>query len=187
ESILKSISFIGIPKSINALNRFNKNISLDSDSTSSNRQTSKQHQADRRRRSNKESYNSSSAEIYSRGLRLSKLFYNPLSDRPIAKLSDSNPDLPNHIILSHYGHILSERAEKPGLLGRAATSLFAISAIRSLNKLGPQLLSHILGLKKAFNPTIDGNEDQIRSLGDGVDWLVRDTGVSCIIESIEQL
>ncbi|CAH7687837.1 hypothetical protein BY996DRAFT_4582891, partial [Phakopsora pachyrhizi] len=151
---LKSISFIGIPKSINALNRFNKIISLDSDSTSSNCQTSKQHQADRCRRSNKESYNSSSAEIYSPGLRLWKSVYNPLSDRLIAKPSHFNPDLPNHIILSHYGHILSEPAEKLGLLGRIATILVAIGTLCTLNKLGSQLLSHVLGLKKAFNPTI---------------------------------
>ncbi|CAH7687746.1 hypothetical protein PPACK8108_LOCUS22579 [Phakopsora pachyrhizi] len=36
-------------------------------------------------------------------------------------------------------------------------------ALDQLNQLGPQLLSHVLGLKKAFNPTIDGNEDQVRS------------------------
>ncbi|KAI8451172.1 hypothetical protein BY996DRAFT_8538585 [Phakopsora pachyrhizi] len=74
--------------------------------------------------------------------------------------------------------ILPDPAEKPGLLGRVAISLVAIGTLRSLNMLGPQLLSHVLGLKKAFNPTINGNEDQIRrlskdSLGDGVDCLWR--------------
>ncbi|CAH7674184.1 hypothetical protein PPACK8108_LOCUS9094 [Phakopsora pachyrhizi] len=187
ESSLKSISFIGIPKSINALNRFNEITQPQSD-----HQTSKQHQVDRGRRSYQESYNSSSAEIYNRGLRLWKSVYDPLSERLIAKLSDSNPDLPNHIILSHYGHLLSDPTERPGPLGRVATSLVAIGALRSSNELGPQLLSHVLGLKKAFNPTIDGDEDQIRrlskdSLGDGVDWLLRDEGVSWIIESIDQL
>ncbi|KAI8461916.1 hypothetical protein BY996DRAFT_8494714 [Phakopsora pachyrhizi] len=59
---------------------------------------------------------------------------------------------------------------------QVATSLVAIGTLRSLNMLGPQLLSHVLGLKNAFNPTINGNEDQIRrlskdSLGDGVDCL----------------
>ncbi|KAI8446964.1 hypothetical protein BY996DRAFT_8444742 [Phakopsora pachyrhizi] len=72
--------------------------------------------------------------------------------------------------------ILPDPAEKPGLLGRVTTSLVAIGTLCSLNMLGPQLLSHVLGLKKAFNPTINGNEDQIRrlskdSLGDGVDCL----------------
>ncbi|CAH7687641.1 hypothetical protein PPACK8108_LOCUS22447, partial [Phakopsora pachyrhizi] len=177
ESSLKLILFIRIPKSINALNRFNEIISLDSDSTSSNCQTFKQHQADRGRRSYKE---------------LWKSVYGPLSKRLIAKLSDSNPDLPNHIILSHYGHLLSDPAERPGPLGRIATSLVAIGTLCSSNKLGPQLLSHVLGLKKAFNPTIDGDEDQIRrlsknSMGDGVDWLLRDKGVIWIIKSINQL
>ncbi|CAH7672883.1 hypothetical protein PPACK8108_LOCUS7718, partial [Phakopsora pachyrhizi] len=177
DSSLKLILFIGIPKSINALNRFNEIISLDSDSTSSNCQTFKQHQPDRGRRSNK---------IYNRGLRLWKSVYDPLSKRLIAKLSDSNPDLPNHIILSHYSHQLSDPAERPGPFGRVA-----IGALCSSNKLGPQLLSHVLGLKKVFNPTINGNEDQIRrlsknSMGDGVDWLLRDKGVSWIIESMNQ-
>ncbi|KAI8443937.1 hypothetical protein BY996DRAFT_4549148, partial [Phakopsora pachyrhizi] len=135
---------------------------------------------------------SSSAEIYNCGLRVWKSVYNPLSERLIAKLSDSNPDLPNHIILSHYGHLLSDPAEKPGPSGRVATSLVAIGPLCSLNKLGPQLLSHVLGLKKALNPTINGNEDQIRrlskdSLGDGVDWLWRNKGVSWITVSINQL
>ncbi|CAH7683062.1 hypothetical protein BY996DRAFT_4580688, partial [Phakopsora pachyrhizi] len=122
-------------------------------------------------------------EIYNHDLRVWKYVYNPLSERLIVKLSDSNPDLPNHITLSHCRHLLSDPAEKPGLLGRVATSLVAIGALCSLNKLGPQLLSRVLGLKKAFKPTIDGNEDQIRrlskdSLGDGVDWLWRNKGVS---------
>ncbi|CAH7672066.1 hypothetical protein PPACK8108_LOCUS6847, partial [Phakopsora pachyrhizi] len=127
ESSLKSISFFGIPKSINTLNRFNQIISLDSDSTSSDC-----------RRSYKESYNSSSAEIYNRCLRLWKSVQDPLSERLIAKLSDSNPDLPNPIILSHYGHLLSDPAERP-------------------------------------------------VMGDGVNWLLRDEGVSWIIKSIDQL
>ncbi|CAH7682465.1 hypothetical protein PPACK8108_LOCUS15399 [Phakopsora pachyrhizi] len=129
----------------------------------------------------RELFESSSAEIYNRGLTVWKSVYDPLSERLSAKLSDSNHDLPNHIVLSHYGHLLSDPAEKPGPLGRVATSLVAIGALCSLNKLGSQLLSHVLGLKKAFNPTIDGTEDQIRrlskdSLGDRVDWLWRNKG-----------
>ncbi|CAH7686589.1 expressed protein, partial [Phakopsora pachyrhizi] len=119
---------------------------------------------------------------YNRGLRLWKSVYDPLSKRLISKLSNSNPDLPN----SHYGHQLSDPAERPGPFG-----MVAIGALCSSNELGPQLLSHVLGLKKVFNATIDGNEDQIRrlsknSMGDGVDWLLRDKGVSWIIESINQ-
>ncbi|KAI8461427.1 hypothetical protein BY996DRAFT_8414665 [Phakopsora pachyrhizi] len=87
--------------------------------------------------------------------------------------------------------ILPNPAEKPGLLGRFATSLVAIGTLCSLNMLGPQLLSHVLGLKKAFNPTINGNEDQIRrlskdSLGDGVDFPMGDMLTSCFYNE-EQL
>lgn len=125
--------------------------------------------------------------LYLRGKGLWDGIYEPHSAKLIAKLGDAHPDLPVHILNSHYGPLLSDPAvqvpEGSYLLGRVLTSVIAIAGLRAQTGVGPQVTSHVFGLKKALLPDggADGKELQ------GQEWLTSDDGVTWVLESVDEI
>ncbi|EGG04155.1 uncharacterized protein MELLADRAFT_37591, partial [Melampsora larici-populina 98AG31] len=176
ETNLKTISFIGIAKAINSLGSFYSTLKEDDPETLSNLSTINQRRVPTSIEGN-----------YKKALQLWKSIYTPFDEKLIQKLSSFHPDLPIHILHSHYGALLSDPINSNGPIGRIGTSLIAVSTLRSAGKLGPQLTSHVFGLKKSLDEIKRGEVDGIQELGTGVEWLVSDLGVQWVIESVDKL
>ncbi|KLT44162.1 hypothetical protein CC85DRAFT_283951 [Cutaneotrichosporon oleaginosum] len=172
ESGLKSISFTGIPKVINNLNALRDHMPEDVKaglSTQSLRQPT------------------DIPALFARGMALWDGIYEPHSKKLVAKLADSHPDLPVHILNSHYGPLLSDPAvqvpEGAFLLGRVLTSVIAIAGLRAQTGVGPQVTSHVFGLKKALLEGGGGDGSVLQ----GQEWLTSDEGVTWVIESVDEI
>ncbi|WOO78006.1 Dol-P-Man:Man(5)GlcNAc(2)-PP-Dol alpha-1,3-mannosyltransferase [Vanrija pseudolonga] len=167
---LKCISFNGIPKTINNLNFLYDHLSADVQAGLSKEPQRQPHDI---------------AALYKRGLGLWDGIYEPHSAKLIAKLSASHPDLAVHILNSHYGPLLSDPAGPalPGAfkLGRVLTSVVAIAALRAQTGVGPQVTSHVFGLKKALLPGGGGEGSTLQ----GQEWLTSDEGVTWVLESVD--
>lgn len=92
-----------------------------------------------------------------------------------------------HILNSHYGPLLSDPSSPApaAKIGRVLTSIIAISCLRAQTGVGPQVTSHVFGLRKAFE---DGTykaqgEDEI----EGGQWLASDEGNMWILESVDKV
>lgn len=111
--------------------------------------------------------------------------YEPHSKKLIAKLTASHPDLAVHILNSHYGPLLSDPAPQPGIyqLGRVLTSVVALTTLRAQTGVGPQVTSHVFGLKKSILEGGGGNGDVLK----GQEWLTSDEGVTWVIESVDDV
>ncbi|KAK4687969.1 hypothetical protein P7C73_g2150, partial [Tremellales sp. Uapishka_1] len=114
-----------------------------------------------------------------RGRALWDSIYSPHHEKLLAKLGDSHPDLPVHILNSHYGPNLADPPQH-SIVGRVLTSVIAISCLRAQTGVGPQVTSHVFGLKKALEGA-DGKGLQ------GQDWLVSDEGVEWVLESVDDI
>lgn len=66
-------------------------------------------------------------------------------------------------------------------VGRVLTSLMAIACLRSQTGVGPQVTSHIFGLRKAYVDGTAGNEEEVK----GGKWLAGDEGGVWILESVD--
>lgn len=171
---LKCISFNGIPRSINCLNAFYA--SLPSDVTS--------HLATKPTRQPSEA---NLGKITRRGRALWDSVYAPFETKLIDKLATSHPDLPVHILNSHYAPILSDPLERGGLAktGRILTSLIAISCLRSQTGVGPQVLSHVFGLRKGID---DGSyKAEGEEVVESAEWLATDEGSEWILKSVDSI
>ncbi|OAV87549.1 hypothetical protein PTTG_03546 [Puccinia triticina 1-1 BBBD Race 1] len=177
ETALKSISFIGIAKSINALNTFRAVLE------NSNPDLIPPLDQQKPRRIPDVNENSI-GKVSQRALGTWKSIYRPLDEKLISKLSAAHPDLPVHILHSHYGPLLSDPTGNPGPIGRIGTSLIAVGTLRAAGNLGPQLLSHVYGLKKAGEELHQVGEP---SLGQGTEWLTSDAGAEWIVNGIDRL
>ncbi|KAK0625401.1 hypothetical protein B0T17DRAFT_463694, partial [Bombardia bombarda] len=136
---LKCISFNGIPRTINCLNAFRADFLVSQPflpqlSTTPTRQLTP----------------ANADAIAQRGRALWKSVYTPLHDKLEARLAESHPDLPVYILGSHYGPLLSDPQTRGGLgvVGRNLTSVVAIASLRAQTGVGPQVLSHVFGLRK---------------------------------------
>jgi len=92
-------------------------------------------------------------ELTTRGRSLWSSIYTPFDGKLLSKLAEYHPDLPVHILNSHYGPLFSDpaaRVAQPGQVGRILTSILAISCLRAQTGVGPQVVSHVFGLRKAF-------------------------------------
>lgn len=112
--------------------------------------------------------------------------YAPHSDKLLKKLAQSHPDLPVHILSSHYGPLLADPfgAAPPGhaKVGRVLTSVVAIACLRAQGGVGPQVTSHVFGLRKAGEePPAEGEEVQ------GREWLTSEEGATWVIEQVDAL
>ena len=131
-------------------------------------------------------------ELTIRGRALWKSVYTPFDEKLLAKLSESHPDLPVHILNSHYGPLFSDppaRAAQPGQVGRILTSILAISCLRAQTGVGPQVLSHVFGLRKAFEQADAGSlkSEDLDMDPKREQWLRTDEGVEWILRSIDRI
>jgi hypothetical protein len=171
---LKCISFNGIPRTINCLNEFRDKLPGTVQSQLSTTQT-------------RLPTSDNIETIKERGQALWKSIYHPLDRKLVDRLSKSHPDLPAVIISSHYGSLLSDPTDRRGLasVGRVLTSLIGITCLRAQTGTGPQVLSHVYGLRKAFS---DGTfEQELKENLDGAERLATDNGNEWILNSVDTI
>lgn len=99
-----------------------------------------------------------------------------------------------YILAGHYALLLSDPvgevgdeggAGRGGLagLGRVLTSLVAISCLRSQTGVGPQVLSHVYGLRKGVEDgTYEGDVGK-----DEATWLASDEGGEWVLNSVDSI
>jgi hypothetical protein len=167
---LKCISFNGIPRTINCLGAF-----YDISSLLSRLPT---------RNYNESNINSS----LRRGTGLWKSIYDPFDEKLTEKLAQSHPDLPVHIHEAHYSNLLSDPPKgSPELpkVGRVLTSMVAIACLRTQTGVGPQVLSHVFGLRKAYE---DGSyKSEGEQEVEGGRWLASNDGGVWMLEYIDKI
>lgn len=104
------------------------------------------------------------------------------------KLGEAHPDLPVHILNSHYGPALSDPLDTfPSghfKVGRILTSVVAMACLRAQQGVAPQLTSHVFGLKKAL---LEGGGADGEAPLKGQEWLTSDEGVQWILESTDDI
>lgn len=116
--------------------------------------------------------------------------YAPYEDKLFDKLAASHPDLPVYILHGHYGGVLSNppAADRGSLaaVGRVLTSLVAISCLRAQTGVGPQVLSHVFGLRKAVDDGTYKAEGETES-PEAVEWLAGDEGSEWILKTVDRI
>ncbi|KAI0173149.1 mitochondrial protein [Hypoxylon sp. FL1284] len=173
---LKCISFNGIPRTINTLGAFRASLpgavgALLSDAPT--RELTPDNLAQRKRD----------------GLALWDGVYAGFERKLLDKLAGSHPDLPVHILNGHYSNLLSNpRGVEPpagAKVGRVLTSLVAIACLRTQTGVGPQVVSHVFGLRKAYDSgdATAAGEEPVR----GGPWLASDDGSIWMLENIDTL
>ncbi|KAM3435875.1 hypothetical protein NHJ13734_005375 [Beauveria thailandica] len=189
---LKCISFNGIPRTINCLNAFRAALPPAVTSSLRTRPT----------RTPEEDGGAGPgglAATTARGRALWDSVYAPFENKLYDKLARAHPDLPVHILHSHYAALL---ADPPGeengegrkddddgrrRLGRVMTSVVAVACLRAQTGVGPQVLSHVFGLRKALGDGTykqDGmSEDEERAAR----WLAGDEGCEWLLKSVDEV
>ncbi|CAK4034325.1 Hypothetical predicted protein [Lecanosticta acicola] len=172
---LKCIGFNGVPRTINVLGAFYGGLPSDIQSALKERKP--------RRHLSKATIE----ETLARGNALWDSIYHPFSDKLTAKLAQSHPDLPVHIIEAEYGCLFSDPPtpkdpERPGV-GRALTSIIAVACLRSQSGVGPQVVSHVFGLRKAFEDGSAEPEEEIQ----GGKWLASNEGSLWLLEQVDSI
>ncbi|GAA5899597.1 hypothetical protein JCM5296_006954 [Sporobolomyces johnsonii] len=185
EAGLKSISFSGIPRAINSLGALRAHLEPDVAAKLSTEPT-------------RQPTPSNLPSILSSAHSLWTSIYAPHDQKLLAKLSQSHPDLPVHILTSHYGPLLADPfvATAPALagharLGRILTSVVAIACLRAQGGVGPQVTSHVFGLRKALGgepasrsaDNLKEEEDEVA----GAEWLTSDEGCTWVIEQVDRI
>ncbi|EOA87618.1 uncharacterized protein SETTUDRAFT_169045 [Exserohilum turcica Et28A] len=171
---LKCIGFNGIPRTINMLNAFRASLPS-SIAASLNTKPTRFPDA------------SNISQINERGRGLWNAIYRPLETKLELKLGEAHPDLPVFIINNEYGGLFTDPPRKEGAtVGRITTSLIAITCLRAQQGVGPQVLSHVFGLRKAWE---DGTWKQEPEAGEeeGIRWLVSDEGCTWVLEKVDEL
>ncbi|PSK35964.1 hypothetical protein B9Z65_5779 [Elsinoe australis] len=172
---LKCIGFNGVPRTINMLNAFRAGLPSDVTSQLPTKPTRTPTS------SNIDAFNA-------RGFALWKSIYRPFDEKLYDKLADSHPDLPVHILHSEYGALFADppgHAEAGAKVGRVLTSIVAVACLRSQTGVGPQVLSHVFGLRKAFE---DGSfKAQGETEVQGGEWLAGDEGGQWLLETTDRL
>ncbi|KAI0467716.1 hypothetical protein F4859DRAFT_231607 [Xylaria cf. heliscus] len=173
---LKCISFNGIPRSINTLNAFYESLPTDVAESLSRTPTRELTPANLEARK-------------ADGLALWDSVYFGFERKLFDKLTQSHPDLPVHILNGHYSSLLSNPPEharaKLDPVGRVLTSLVAISCLRAQTGVGPQVVSHIFGLRKAYEN--GGADAEGEHPVEGGKWLASNTGSMWLLENVDNL
>lgn len=89
--------------------------------------------------------------------------------------------MPEYIIGAHYGSLLGPQGV--GHVGRVLTSVLAVACLRAQTGVGPQLTSHVFGLRKAYD---DGTADAEPEV-EGGKWLASNEGGVWMIESVDRI
>lgn len=111
--------------------------------------------------------------VLNRGRSLWKSIYNPFDSKLFDKLGQSHPDLPVFIVEGEYGCLFSDpNVPKPAPVGRVLTSIIAVGCLRAQTGVGPQVLSHVFGLRKAYEDGTAEVEEEV----EGGKWLASDEG-----------
>ncbi|KAJ8603947.1 hypothetical protein MRB53_042014 [Persea americana] len=129
-------------------------------------------------------------ETIARGDHLWESIYRPHATKLTAKLAQSHPDLPLHILESEYGSLFTdpassltpENAHCPDI-GRILMSVTAIACLRAQPGVGPQVVSHVYGLRKAF---ADGTAESETDVPGGK-WLASDEGSIWLLELVDRI
>lgn len=166
---LKCISFNGIPRTINCLGAFREGMPKD---------VFEEIPPPASRKLDPSNLDQSMA----RGRALWDSVYRPFEDKLLDRLAQSHPNLPVHILSGHYSNLLSDPAtSSPVKVGRILTSIVAIACLRSQTGVGPQVVSHVFGLRKAFE---DGSAEKDV---EGGEWLATDEGNRWILNSVDEI
>ncbi|OJJ35766.1 hypothetical protein ASPWEDRAFT_41008 [Aspergillus wentii DTO 134E9] len=170
---LKCISFNGIPRTINCLNAFKTSLP-DAVSAQLSRVPTRAPTQD------------NISEIRHRGRALWDSIYRPFEAKLYDKLADSHPDLPVHILNSNYGALLSDPAGRTtgANAGRVMTSIVAVACLRAQTGVGPQVTSHVFGLRKAIEDGTWANDVESEQ---GAKWLASDEGNAWILTSVDEI
>lgn len=127
-------------------------------------------------------------DILSSATSLWNSIYDPHSTKLLHKLSQSHPDLPVHILSSHYGPLLADPFGPPraghAKVGRILTSVVAIACLRAQGGVGPQVTSHVFGLRKAGEK---GSGAELEEKVEGGEWLTTEEGAKWVIEQVDAL
>lgn len=182
---LKCISFNGIPRTINCLGAFKAGVAHHP--WAADLATTPSRAVDP----------SNVADVAARGRDLWRSIYTPFDDKLEAKLAESHPDLPVHILASHYGPLLADPAEhgKGGLgtVGRNLTSVVAVACLRAQTGVGPQVLSHVFGLRKGVEQGTQRGEfeglagGEAEAEAEGVERLAGDEGCEWLLRSVDAI
>jgi len=127
------------------------------------------------------------ASIIARGQSLWTSIYRPFDTKLYDKLAASHPDLPVHILNHEYGALF---ADPPGrdpqiAVGRVLTSVVAVACLRAQTGVAPQVISHVFGLRKAFQ---DGSaEAEGEAAVEGGEWLASDEGNVWLLQSVDSI
>lgn len=98
-----------------------------------------------------------------------------------------------HILSSHYAGLLSNPegagVHRGGLaeVGRVLTSLVAIATLRAQTGVGPQVLSHVFGLRKAIEQGFHEREAESAEEREGLAWLAGDEGSQWVLNSVDEI
>lgn len=129
-------------------------------------------------------------QTLARGRGLWDSIYRPYEDKLFEKLALAHPDLPVYILSSHYSALLSDPAASDrdtlASLGRIHTSMIAISCLRAQTGVGPQVLSHVFGLRKALEDGTYKN-DQNGETEESVQYLASDEGGHWILNTVDKI
>ncbi|KAK0263763.1 hypothetical protein LTR12_008613 [Friedmanniomyces endolithicus] len=160
---LKCIGLNGVPRTINSLGAFYNGLPQDV-------QTELQKRKPRRNLTPQ-----TLPTTLTRGNTLWESIYRPFSSKLTSKLAQSHPDLPVFIIEAEYGALFSDPPNpNPNVpnIGRVLMSLLAVSVLRAQTGVGPQVVSHMFGLRKAFEDGTAAAEESV----EGGEWLAGDEG-----------
>ena len=169
---LKCIGFNGVPRTINCLKAFRDGLPSEVQSRLAERKP--------RRMLGRENVD----DVLDRGHGLWNSIYAPFSSKLIKKLASSHPDLPVHIVESEYGALFSDPAQSAPLganVGRVLTSVVAVACLRAQTGVGPWVLSHVFGLRKA----VEG--EAVAEEVEGGKWLASDEGSEWLLKKVDEV
>lgn len=173
---LKCISFNGIPRTINCLNAFHAALPSSITASLSTAPT---------RTPSSRSLEATTA----RGRALWDSVYAPLETKLEDKLARAHPDLPVHILHSHYAALLADPPVRGGLprLGRVMTSVVAVACLRAQTGVAPQVLSHVFGLRKALKDGSCAQDGMSEEEMAAARWLASDEGTEWLLTSVDDI
>lgn len=125
---------------------------------------------------------------HAKALSLWNSIYEPHASKLLVKLAESHPDLPVHILNSHYGPLLSDPSPiasiARGKIGRILTSVVAISCLRAQQGVAPQVASHVYGLLNSGEPN-SGAESEEKI--EGHEFLTSDQGSLWVLGEVDRI
>ena len=174
---LKNIGLNGVPRTINCLGAFYGGLPSNI-------------QSELRKRPARRHLKPENVEdVVRRGDRVWNSVYHPFSEKLVDKLAISHPDLPVFIKQGEYGALFSdpktpemEHDVRPNV-GRVLMSILAVATLRSQTGVGPQVLSHVFGLRKAYEDGTAAAEPHV----EGGEWLGSDEGSVWLIEHVDRI